>query len=304
LLLIAAVFGTFTGFKAQKLAVPGETFQIQDSPVFVPNIQKNLWLGSVPDWKIRVNDFRIDYYPEGATPTPGAMAKQYYSDLSVISREGQEVQRETISVNHPLVVGDTVLYQASFSPTGKLWIEVNGQPLKIEANEQFMNRMVSFTHLKNGKTLMVFPFFVQQDPNVTRNYSVFFLRDAKGFVGAKPGQMPPNLRLLEGASGQPAGITLRYIRPEMATGLQIKKGPEVPLMYLSYGIIILGAFMCIFSQRRLWIAILDNGASPATLEVLYMTNKARLSFLKELQHICNILKLQMIPPERLSDDAK
>src|SRR5262249_14150248 len=41
LLLIAAVYGTFTGFKAQKLAVPGETFRIQDSPVFNPNIQQN-----------------------------------------------------------------------------------------------------------------------------------------------------------------------------------------------------------------------------------------------------------------------
>jgi cytochrome c biogenesis protein ResB len=117
---------------------------------------------------------------------------------------------------------------------------------------------------------------------VTRNYAVFFLRDDQGFVGAKPGQMPPNLRLLEGQSGTLNGMTIRYIKPEIATGLQIKKGPEVPLMYLSYLIITIGAFMCIFSQRRIWISVVDN-ASGVTVHWLYKTNKARLSFLKELQ---------------------
>src|SRR5690606_19494487 len=143
----------------------------------------------------------------------------------------------------------------------------------------------SFTELGNGKTLMVFPFFIQQDPNVTRNYAVFFLRDAKGFVGAKPGEMPPNLRLLEGQSGTLEGMTFRYVKPEIATGLQIKKGPEVPLMYFSYLVITIGAFMCIFSQRRIWIAITGNEAQGSTVHLLYKTNKARLSFLKELQKL-------------------
>jgi cytochrome c biogenesis protein len=284
LLLIASVYGVFTGFKAQKLAIPGETFRIQDAPVFHPNIQQNLWLGSVPDWKVKVNDFRIEYYRDGETPTPGIVAKQYYADLSVIDKHNKETRREIISVNHPLTVDDTVLYQASFNPTGKLFIEMNGKPLKIETNAQFMNRPVSFTDLNNGKTLMVFPFFIQQDPNVTRNYAVFFLRDAKGFVGAKPGQMPPNLKLLEGQSGTLHGLTLTYVKPEIATGLQIKKGPEVPLMYLSYLIITVGAFMCIFSQRRIWIALTEN-TQGATIHLLYKTNKARLSFLKELQRL-------------------
>jgi cytochrome c biogenesis protein len=295
LCLIASVYGVFTGFKAQKLAVPGETFRIQDAPVFMPNIQQNLWLGSVPDWKIRVNDFRIEYYGEDETPTPGIMAKQYYADLSVIDKNNRETRREVISVNHPLVVGDTVLYQASFNPTGKLFVEVDGKPLKIETNGQFMNRPVSFTDLGNGKTLMVFPFFIQQDPNVTRNYAVFFLRDAKGFVGAKPGQMPPNLRLLEGQSGSLQGVTLKYVKPEIATGLQIKKGPEVPLMYFSYLIITLGAFMCIFSQRRIWIAVTPSAAQGATVHLLYKTNKARLSFLKELQKLQTELNSQLNP---------
>lgn len=297
LMLISSVYGVFFGFKAQKLAVPGETFAIQNSQMFRPNIDASIWQGSVPDWKIRVNDFRIEYYPEGQTPQNHststasaalmAVAKQYYADLSIISPSGKEVRRETISVNHPLGVDDTMIYQASFNPTGKLFLQVNGQLRKLETNTRFMNRPVSMTELGNGRTLMIFPFFVQQDPNVTRNYIVAFLRDEKGFVGAKPGKMPPNLRLLEGQSGSLSGMALKYIKPEMETGLQIKKGPEVPWMYLSYAIIILGTIMCIFSQRQIWVCITarpeDQGCSQILL--MYKTNKARLSLMKELQHL-------------------
>lgn len=298
LMLVASVYGAFFGFKAQKLAVPGETFSIQDSQMFKPNVNPSIWLGSVPDWKIRVNDFRMEYYPEGTQPNqvaPGQnpVVKQYFADLSVIDKQGHQTQRQIISVNHPLTVDDTVLYQASFNPTGKLFVEVNGTVRKLDTNTQFMNRPVSLNELGNGRALMVFPFFVQQDPNVTRNYVVIFLRDAHGFVGAKPGKMPPNLRLLEGQSGDLSGMHFKYVKPEFATGLQIKKGPEVLWMYLAYGIIILGAFMCIFSQRRLWIAILPmaDKASGTCLMVQYKTNKARLSFIKELQALQNDLIL-------------
>jgi cytochrome c biogenesis protein len=290
LMLIASVYGAFFGFKAQKLAVPGETFAVQDSQMFKPNVDQSIWLGSVPDWKIRVNDFRIEYYPEGEAPEQTAIVKQYFADLSVLNADGRETKREVISVNHPLAVDDTLLYQASFNPTGKLFLEMNGKPLKVDTNTEFMNRPVSLTELGNSRALMVFPFFVQQDPNVTRNYVVIFLRDQKGFVGAQPGKMPPNLRLLEGESGKLSGMTFKYVKPEIATGLQIKKGPEVPWMYLSYIIIIIGTIMCIFSQRQVWVAITPGENGQGTrLMMMYKTKKARLSFMKELQRLQNEL---------------
>jgi cytochrome c biogenesis protein len=286
MMLVASVYGAFFGFKAQKLAVPGETFAIQNSQMFKPNVNPSIWLGSVPQWKIRVNDFRIEYYPEGQAPERTAVVKQYYADLSVVNPAGKETKREVISVNHPLSVDDTVIYQASFNPTGKLFMEVNGKPAKLDTNTEFMNRPVSMTELGNGRALLVFPFFVQQDPNVTRNYVVVFLRDKNGFVGAKPGKMPPNLRLLEGQSGQLSGMTFKYIKPEIATGLQIKKGPEVPWMYLSYIIIIVGTIMCIFSQRQVWVAVVPGkNGEKNRLMMMYRTKKARLSFMKELQKI-------------------
>lgn len=295
LLLVSSVYGVFFGFKAQQLAVPGQTFEIANAGMFRPNIDQSLWQGSIPDWKVKVNDFTIEYYSEGEAPGPMATVKQYYADLSVISPKGEVMKRETISVNHPLSVDNTTIYQASFNPTGKLFVEVNGKPMKLDANTQFMNRPVSMTPLGNGMTLMAFPFFVQQDPQVTRNYVVFFLRDKNGFVGAQPGKMPPNLRLLEGESGTLSGMTFTYVKPEIATGLQIKKGPEVPWMYLAYVIVIIGTIMCIFSQRRLWLAITDEDGKRQ-VRLLYKTNKARISFMKELKRLQATLNARLQTP--------
>lgn len=286
LMLLSSVYGVFFGFKAQKLAVPGETFALPDSQMFRTNIEPALWLGSIPDWKVRVNNFRIEYYPEGQAPDKTAVVKQYFADLSIIDKQGKETRREVISVNHPLAVDDTVLYQASFNPTGKLFMEVDGRSMTLDTNTQFMNRPVSMTELPDGRALLVFPFFVQQDPDVTRNNVVIFLRDAKGFVGARPNKMPPNLRLREGESGELAGLRFTYVRPEIATGLQIKKGPEVPWMYLSYIIIIGGTTMCIFTQRQVWVAVTAaKDDEPARLALTFKTKKAKLSFMKELQRL-------------------
>ncbi len=286
MMLVASVYGVFFGFKAQKLAVPGETFALPDSQMFKTNIDPSLWLGSVPDWKVRVNDFRIEYYPEGQAPEQTAVVKQYFADLSVINKAGKETQREVISVNHPLTVGDTVLYQASFNPTGKLFMQVDGQPKTLAVNTEFMNRQVSMSELPDGKALLVFPFFVQQDPDTTRNNVVIFLRDGKGIMGAKPGKMPPNLRLREGESGELFGRRFTYVKPEFATGLQIKKGPEVPWMYLSYIIIMVGTILCIFTQRQVWLAVVaGDPGQPTRLALTFKTKKAKLSFMKELQRM-------------------
>jgi cytochrome c biogenesis protein len=297
LMLLSSVYGVFFGFKAQELAVPGQTFDIAHAQMFKPNIDANFWLGSKPPWKVHVNDFTMIYYAPGETsmnPQPGvpATVKQYYADLSIVDTKGKTLKRETISVNHPLSMGDTTIYQASFSPTGKLFLEVNGKPMTIKTNTRFMNRPVSLTELGNGKALLAFPFFMQQDPNIDRNQAVFFIKDNKGFVGAQHSakgapKMPPNLRLEEGQNGVLAGMRIRYIKPEIATGLQIKKGPEVPWMYLSYLIIIGGTILCIFSQRRIWLAIdsAEDGHSGSTLRISYLANKAHISFAKELRQL-------------------
>ena len=283
-LLIFSVYGTFYGFKAQKLAAPGTEFNLLQTEFWQPNIPHPFWQGSVPEWRVRVDDFRINY-STAPNADPGTV-DQYYADLAILNPDGSVHKTETISVNHPLQMGDVTIYQAAFQPTGKFTLSMDGETLPLETTTQFENRPVAMHELDKENLLIAFPFFVsQQEPGVTEDHVVLFMKDGTGFAGAKPGEMPPTLRLRPGESGEFFGRHYKYIGPEIATGLQIKKAPEVPFVYLSFLIICVGAFMCIFSQRRIWIALKDQ-----TVLVHFKTNKARLSFIKELRQLQSSLE--------------
>ncbi len=285
LLLVASVYGAFYGFKAQELAVPGETFRLTRTDAFMPNLNPGIWQGRIPDWTVKVNDFRIEYYPEGKSPDGMTVVQQYYADLTVRNARGELLKRQTISVNHPMQIGAITLYQASFQPTGKLFMEVNGQPATWEVNTNFGDRPVSLAPLPDGRAALAIPFFAQQDPGAKRNYVVIFMQDRHGILGAQPGKMPPRLKLFEGETGTLFGATFRYGKPEIATGLQIKQAPEVFWIYLAFLIICLGTVMSIFSQRQLWATLQPDADGRQQVLVLYKTKKARLSFMKELKRI-------------------
>ncbi len=301
LLLISSVYGSFTGFKAQKLVTPGTQFSLNQVDKMMPNMPAPWWRGSIADWRFHIRDFKIQYYPEHPE-TP----QQYYTTIDVRDGSGTFVKTETISVNHPLNLGNLTIYQASFTPTGRLFLKLNDRPATLRINTEVGSRPASFSTLPAGfqaagslRSLIVFPFFVQQDPNVKANYIRVFLHEKGRFLGQAPGKMPENLKLAEGESGEfPSlpGLRVTYDKPEMATGLQIKEAPEVFWVYLAFLIIGTGAVMCIFSQRQLWVAFLENSAEGNGQCLLsYRTNKAKLSFLKELQTLYPALTLCLNP---------
>jgi cytochrome c biogenesis protein len=284
LCLIASLLGTFTGYKAQKLALPGATpfkLSVEDLDMFQPNMKpNNLWIGQLPNWYIGVRKFDIETYPNGSP-------KQYYSELSLYDGNGEVLAHKTISVNNPLMYRNLSIYQASFSPSGRFFLNINGETRRVEINNQFNQRPVSMFKLPQDKTLIMLPFFAGQDEGVAKNYAVFVLRDNKA---GKTGTMPPNIMLEEGQAGQLGAYQIAYVKAEMATGLQIKSAPETGLMYVAFGIITVGAILSYFSQRQLWVSIRPIiPEAPVSREsqynyeiVLYpKTNKAGFSFQKE-----------------------
>ncbi len=308
-LLVASVFGAFTGFKAQKIVAPGEGFAFPQFDSFMPNVDRQFWQGSIPDWTVTVHDFQVKFYESDPT-TP----QQFIADLEVTDNQTKkQLARQEISVNHPLAIGDMTFYQASFAPTGKLFLEIDGEPKTVEINTRFQDRPISLTELGDPAdqlALVVFPFFVQQDPGVIRNHVRVFLHRGEGFVGGAPGQMPDNLQLFEGQEGVLNGMRVRYIKPEIATGLQMKKAPETAAIYLAFLIICVGTVMCFFSQRRIWVAIEKDGngedgnsGDRHKIYFQYKTNKARLSFNKELDALKRELVAELAPTTANTSDS-
>ncbi len=284
-LLISSVYGSFTGFTAQKLGVPGERFTFAEVDRMIPKMDPTVWMGSVPEWQLEVKDFNIEFYKDRPETV-----KQYYADLQLKDKEGALLSEKQISVNHPMSYGDVTVYQASFAPTGKLFMTLDGQDKTVEINTNFQDRPISMTPIgdpKEALSLVVFPFFVKQDPGVKENHVRVFLHKDGSFVGAGKGKMPENLKLYEGEAGSLKGMNVGFIKPEIATGLLIKKSPETFWIYLAFAIICLGTVMCFFSQRQVWVALEparegDDNPNAHKVYFQWKTNKAQLSFNKEL----------------------
>jgi cytochrome c biogenesis protein len=89
LILLGTIVGSLFGFKAQEIVPKTENFHIQ-------NILNNGQFTIIPNTSGRINDFWITY-------TKNKTISQFYSDISILNNQGNEIDRKTISVNYPLV---------------------------------------------------------------------------------------------------------------------------------------------------------------------------------------------------------
>ena len=99
LLGIGAVYGGIMGFKGFVGIVEGQT--IDQVPIRGKNSVIQL------PFAVRNDDFQVVYYPGTQQP------KDYYSDL-VVLRNGVEVDKKRIEVNHPLIIDGIYFYQSSY----------------------------------------------------------------------------------------------------------------------------------------------------------------------------------------------
>ena len=282
LCLMAGVYGAFTGFKALNAVTPGApAFSISEAEIFTPNTPSPFWQGSIPNWQIKVHDFQISFHEQKRS-----IPKQFTSNIELIAPDGKSLIRQDISVNHPLTYKDVTIYQANYAPTGQFYVKINNQPSTLMLNDKFNQRSVSINPLGNGKLLLMFPFFASQD-GVEEDHAIFMVRDPKQKMGN--GKMPPNTKLRPEQRATIDGVKIEYFGPQYFTGFQIKKAPEVPLMYFSFLLISLGTAMCFFSQRQLWVAIRPVGNEKAEIIMAAKTNKGHFSYQKELHQLRQLL---------------
>ncbi len=101
-LLLGVTVTSWTGFSGVKPVRVGSVLQFADSE------HSKLWMGKLPDWRVKVEASRREDYPNG-------QAKQWYSTLTVISPEGKKIKSEEISVNNPLSYEGVDIYQSGWA---------------------------------------------------------------------------------------------------------------------------------------------------------------------------------------------
>ncbi|NER06810.1 MAG: cytochrome c biogenesis protein, partial [Okeania sp. SIO3C4] len=270
IILAGSIVGSMTGFIGQEIVPSGETFQIKnivDAGIFAES--------QIPqDWLVRVNRFWIEYTPEGAID-------QFYSDLSILDKNGSEVDRKTIFVNQPMRYHGVTMYQADWA-IAAVQVRINRSPI-------FELPMAKLNTARGGR---IWGTWIPTKPDLSEGVSLL-ARDLQGtvLIYDATGKLVGSVR--EGMSTEVNGVTLFVDKIIGSTGLQIKADPGIPIVYLGFGLLMLSVLMSYVSHSQIW--------AWQESERVYIggkTNRASVAFEREMFDILDRLDNESTKSDR------
>ncbi len=261
IVLAGGMWGIFTGFFAQEMIASGNTFKIQNIIELGP-----FGINQIPDdWSVKVNRFWIDY-------TEGGDIDQFYSDLSVIRDDGEELTRETIHVNKPLRYDGVTLYQTNWG-IAAAQVQLNNSPI-------FQLPVAKLDTIGAGN---IWGTWIPTKPDMSTGVSML-IKDMQGtaLIYDQQGDLTSAIRI--GQSVPIDGINIKLIDIIGSTGLQIKADPGVPIVYTGFALLMIGVVMSYFSHSQIWALEQEDkfyfGAK---------TNRAQVSFEREMLGVIDSL---------------
>jgi cytochrome c biogenesis protein len=225
IILIGSIIGSISGFKAQEVVPKTETFHIQ-------NILNNGQFTIIPKLSIRVNDFWILY-------TKQTTITQFYSDISFLNNDGNEIQRKTIFVNSPAQYKGIDYYQTDWSIIG----------LRIKLKNS-MNFQYPFINLSNTQEKLWLTWI---STNAQLNNGLIILIDnLQGYCSVynKGGKFIGNIELHENFNREKSLILIDIIS---STGLQIKADPGITLIYVGFLFLMISTLISYVTYSQIWI---------------------------------------------------
>jgi cytochrome c biogenesis protein len=259
-LLCGVTITSWTGFSGFQPVRLGDSLSFADSE------HSKLWIGKLPNWRVKVEKTEREDYPSGDP-------KQWYSDLVVIDSQGKPVKRQQISVNNPLTYDGVDIYQSSWGlDTVALTFNDHKQELELRPMGKLY---AAFLPLGSG-TILIF-----SARNQTAPLRVF---------GKTPNWQAPKL-LAEISPNQAkdfGSVKIQFNKVVPVTGLQYKCDPALPLTYTAFGFIMLGVLLASVPYRQVWAQAQDldvNGKAACQLVFGGTSYKAKQAFEKDLQKI-------------------
>jgi cytochrome c biogenesis protein len=225
LILLGAIFGSLNGFKAQEIVPKTETFHIQ-------NILNNGQLTTIPKISARVNDFWITY-------TKQTTVSQFYSDISILNVDGNEIERKTIFVNSPIKHEGVDYYQTDWN--------LIGLRIKMKNQATFQYPLVSVLNNKTKVWLTWIPLDSELRTSVT-----LLVDNLQGYASVynETGLFLGNLELNENFNSK---IPMTLTDIISSTGLQIKSDPGIPLIYAGFFLLMVSTLISYITYSQIWI---------------------------------------------------
>lgn len=225
LILIGTVVGAINGFKAQEIIPKTETFHIQ-------NILSNGQFTAIPKVSTRINDFWITY-------TKQTTISQFYSDISILNIDGNEISRKTIFVNTPAHYRGINYYQTDWNLIG---LRIKNNNLQI-----FEYPLINFGNMQNKLWITWIP------QNLNFNEGIIVLLDnLQGYCSIynEFGEFLGNLELNETFNIK---LPITLVDILSSTGLQIKTDPGIPIIYTGFFFLMLSTLISYITYSQIWI---------------------------------------------------
>ncbi|MDR3543663.1 MAG: cytochrome c biogenesis protein ResB [Desulfosporosinus sp.] len=265
-LVVGALLGSTLGFKGYLMEGAGSTIPIQAIQLSKGTVSET--------FSVHINSAEDRMLPNGERDN-------WYTDLSVLEN-GQEVARKTLSVNHPFVYKGITFYQASFSQGAHFSVDLNGQIIPVDLQDQGQSYFQA-----PGTDLYL---ITTIDPSSSSLKPVVLYQVYKG-NGAEPIQ-----------SGKLTSQQTIDVQGEYKltleglvgfTGLQVKKDPGVAVIWLGCALLLVGLLLAFY-----WQPVVISGIFQAekgiqgTLTVGALSGKVTVSTREALeQFVSSVTKM-------------
>lgn len=262
--LAGAIYGSVTGFRGS-IMLP----ELESSSVIYP-YDKNTTIDL--GFTVRCDRFDLEFYDNG-------MPKEYRSQLSILENDTVVLQKD-IEVNDPLRYKGITLYQASYQP--------------------FRNFLFTLAK-ENGTSIQLSGEFQKelQWPEQNVRFGIINLESLRDSVNrikiwfSDPTGPPTQFWLDAGEQTEIQRGETTYVlsaKQRYATGLQVAKDPGVWVVYLGFGLLILGLYMAFFmSHRRIWLIITQQDAQT-NITLRGTTNKSTTGFTVQFNHLAETIE--------------
>ena len=230
LVLFGTLIGSLGGFKAQEIVPKTESFHIQ-------NIFTNGQFTYVPNFSGRINDFWITY-------TKQKTVYQFYSDISILDINGNEIKRETSFVNSPIIYQNTYLYQTDWNLIGLRFKYENNQIMEYPlVNNLNNNNKFWLTWIFNDNNFLTGTICIIDN---LQGYCSLYSNEG-GFLG--------NIELYEKLNNQ---YQIKLVEILSSTGLQIKTDPGIPIIYSGFLFLMVSTIISYITYSQIWIILKNN----------------------------------------------
>ena len=230
-LVIGAILGTMMGFKGFFMVSAGTTI-----PINSINVSK----GTVKQ------DFNVHIYSAEDRFLANGERDNWYTDMGIIEN-GQEMIRQTISVNHPLTYKGVTFYQASFANGASLTVDMKDQKIPVVLQDHGGNYFQA-----PGTDLYLIVAAMKSDPQ--KPIVLYQVYKGQGVEPVQTGQL--NTAQTIDVQGE---YKLTFEGNAGFTGLQVKQDPGVIIVWLGCALLLLGLMLSFYWRSSVVLGVFESG---------------------------------------------